>query len=264
MSADRRRPSLTSGRTGLRAGSCVARGLVTLAMALSLAACGSGGSGSAQDSNAFVFLTVDFFSLNGTTPIASLNSSLSDRGTSTVVCVTLRNNLKNPTVTSATTLDNVVIRDYTVSFDRSDGGPAPGPFTFATSVLVPVGTVNQGAVAGNTSVVPVILVPSSAKAQPPLNPPPGLPLGTVAEVIFRARDGRGQNLSARGSLPVTFVGDNATDPSSSCAGPSTGGGTTGGGGGSTGGGGGTTGGGGGSTGGGSTGTGSGSGGRGRT
>jgi lysophospholipase L1-like esterase len=64
----------------------VKRILLALVTVIFLAACGSGGSGSAQDSNAFVFLTVDFFSLNGTSPIASLNSSLSDRGTSTVVC----------------------------------------------------------------------------------------------------------------------------------------------------------------------------------
>jgi hypothetical protein len=244
-----------------RIGSAVGIGLavlVTAGAAFLLTACGSSGSGSAQDSNAFVFLTVDFFSLNGTSPIASVNSSLTDRNNSTVVCATLRNNQKNPTLTTPTVLDNVTIRDYTVSYNRADGGPDPGPFTFATSVLVPAGTVSSGAVSGNTSVVPVILLPSSAKSQPPLNPPPGLPLGSVVEVQFRARDGRGQNLSARGSLPLTFVGDSNTDAASSCAGPA----TSGGGGGTGGGGGGSTGGGGGSTGGGSGGT--GSGGRGRT
>jgi hypothetical protein len=230
------------------------RRLALLAGSLALAACGSSGSGSAQDSNAFVFLTVDGFNLGGTTAIASVNSSVADRNTSTVVCATLRNNLKNPTVTSPTVLDNVTVRSYTVSCSRSDGGPPPGPFTFATAVLVPAGTVSSGAVSGNAGVVPVILVPSSAKGQPPLVPPITTPVGAVAEVIFHARDGRGQNLDARAAIPVTFVGAGG-DAAASCAPPPAGGGTGGGtGGGSTGttGGGGTTTGGGSGTGGGRT------------
>src|SRR5262249_22399471 len=71
-----------------------------------LLAAGEGGSG--QSGSAFAFLSVDGFSLPppGTTGTAFLSSipSSTAPGTVTSACVTLRNNLKNPTVTGPSAL----------------------------------------------------------------------------------------------------------------------------------------------------------------
>ena len=178
-----------------------ARYFVTLlAIAALLTACG----GSSQSGNAFVFLTVDRFSLNGTTATASVTSS-TNPGTTTSACVTLRNNLKNPTLTAPNALDNVTIQSYTVTLS---GGGSPGPFTFGTSVLVPTGTVTAGVLSGNTATFGVVLVPTGAKSSS----------GTVAtaEVTFQGRDGRGLSVETEGAITVVFVAG-ATD--SVCAAP---------------------------------------------
>jgi hypothetical protein len=172
-----------------------------------LAGCGSSGSG--QSGSAFVFLTIRQFSPSVVT------SSLDDQGTSTMVCVTIENNLKNPTVTAPTTLDNVTITTYTVSFTRLDGGPPPGPFTFNTAFTVPAGTIagTPATATGNAAAVLVILVPAQAKRQPPLSGPrPPNPLSTTATIIFRGRDGRGQGHTVEGAVGVTFIRGPETEP----------------------------------------------------
>jgi len=173
-----------------------ARHFVTLlAVAALLTAC-EGDSG--QSGSAFVFLSVDRFSLDGQTATATVTSS-TNPGTTTAACVTLRNNLKNPTITAPTALDNVIIESYTVTLS---GGVSAGPFTFGTSVLVPVGTVSMGAVSGNTATFGVVLVPTGAKGSP----------GSVAtaEVRFRGHDGRGNSINEEGAVTVVFVAG-ATD-----------------------------------------------------
>jgi hypothetical protein len=173
-----------------------------LAVAGLLTACDGGGSG--QSGSAFTFLTVDSFSTGGGTPTATVNSSI-DTGTSTTACVTLRNNLKNPTVTSPNALDNVVIQSYTVTLTPVSGGSLPGPFTFGTSVLVPAGLLTNNVLGGNTATFPVVLVPASAKTDPRVRPPSTLPIVATAEVSFRGRDGRGSSVSAEGAVTVVFV-----------------------------------------------------------
>lgn len=177
----------------LRLWSVRARHPVTaLAIATLLAAC-EGGSG--QSGSAFVFLTVDGFSLSGSAIVSSVPSSTAQT-TTTIACVTLRNNLKNPTVTAPTALDNVTVQSYTL---RLNGRT----FTFGTAVLVPAGTVTMGNVGGNTATFSVILVPSGAKGS----------AGTTAtaELTFRGRDGRGQSVETEGAVTVLFLaGDEAT------------------------------------------------------
>lgn len=190
------------------------RSLLPLMTALLLAACGTSGSG--QSGSAFVFLSVDLFSLSGSSPVSQVSSSLTDNGTSTTVCVTLRNNLKNPTVTLSTSLDNVVIRSYTVILTRADGGPVPAPFTVNTAVLVPAGSVSGGTLSNNTARVPITLVTAQSKNQPPLSPAPRLPLNAVADVRFKGQDGRGNGVETEGAVGVLFTGGEELDVAASC------------------------------------------------
>ena len=128
-----------------------------------------------------------------------------DSGTATTACATLRNNLKNPTITTPTSLDNVIIQSYTVTLTAAGGGSLPGPFTFATSALVPAGLVANNVLGGNTATFPVVLVPAGAKLDPRLRPPTRLPLVATAEVTFRGRDGRGTPVETEGAATVVFV-----------------------------------------------------------
>jgi hypothetical protein len=194
----------------------VRRPVTALAVAVLLAAC-EGGSG--QSGSAFVFLTVDGFSLNGTAIVSSVPSSTVQSSTTTA-CVTLRNNLKNPTVTASTVLDNVIVQSYTLTLN----GRA---FTFGTAVLVPAGTVNTttGTLSGNTATFSVVLVPAGAKG------PAGT--GAAAELTFRGRDGRGHSVEAEGAVTVLFQSGLTSDSTCSVATGGTGGTGTGGTGGTT-------------------------------
>jgi hypothetical protein len=117
-----------------------------------------------------------------------------------MACVTLRNNLKNPTITAPTALDNVTIQSYTLTVNGRT-------FTFGTAVLVPAGTVSDGTVGGNTATFAVTLVPAGAKGS----------AGTTAtaELRFRGRDGRGQSVEAEGAVTVAFASGLESD--SSCS-----------------------------------------------
>jgi hypothetical protein len=180
------------------------RPVMALAVAAALAGC-DGGSGSGQRGSAFTFLTVDF-SNRGT--VGAVNSSI-NVATATLACATLQNNLKNPTITTPTSLDNVIIQSYTVTLIATGGGSLPGPFTFGTSVLVPAGTVSNGAVTAGGVTFPVVLVPAGAKLDPRLRPPTRLPLVATAEVTFRGRDGRGTSVETEGAATVVFEAGSA-------------------------------------------------------
>jgi hypothetical protein len=183
--------------------------LYPAAAAALLAGCGSG---SGQSGNAFVFLSVDLFSVSGATPVSNVISNLGDRGATTSVCVTLRNNLKNPTLTAPSPLDNVTITQYTTSISPLSGNiAAPGPFTFNVTFTIPAGSVANGVASGNTARIPVILVPAQAKSEPPLLPRPTVsPLSTVATVLFKGRDQRGEEVETQGSVSLTFIFDQET------------------------------------------------------
>src|SRR5262249_50909766 len=149
-------------------------------------------------------LTVDGFSLTPGNFVSNVPSSTS-RGTSTTACVTLRNNLKNPTVTASTALDNIVVQSYTVTITPLSGGNLGGPFTIGTAVIVPAGNIANGVTSNNTSTFSVLLVPSDSKGS----------AGTVANVLikFRGRDGRGSSVQAEGAVSVSFTSGLDTDSS---------------------------------------------------
>jgi hypothetical protein len=177
----------TSSWTSLAAR--IRRSLTTLAVVVLLAAC-EGGSG--QSGSAFVFLSVDGFSINGTAFVSSIPSSTAQTSTTTA-CVTLRNNIKNPTVAAPTALDNVTVQSYTLSVNGRT-------FTFGTAVLVPAsvtsGSGTSATTAGNTATFAVVVVPAGAKG--------GAGSSSLAQFTFRGRDGRGQSVSTDGAVTVIF------------------------------------------------------------
>lgn len=191
--APRRRPWSWSARSR--------HGLALLGITTLLGAC-EGASG--QSGSAFVFLTVDGFSLSGGAIVSSVPSSTSQT-TTTAACVTLRNTLKNPTITSPNALDNVVIRSYTVTITSATGARIGGPFTFGTAVLVPAGTVTMGNVGGNTQTFSVVLVPPGSKG--------GAGTAATVEITFDGRDGRGQAVSTDGAVSVLFTAGLEADSS---------------------------------------------------
>lgn len=181
--------------------------LAAAILALLLGAC-EGGSG--QSGSAFVFLTVDGFSLTGTAIVSSVPSSTSNN-TTTSACVTLRNNVKNPII-GPSALDNVVVRSYTVTITPLTPGAPGGTFTFGTAVLVPAGVstgTGTNATAGaSTQTFAVIVVPAGAKG-----PSGG---SATVEITFKGRDGRGQSVEAEGAVTVLFTGGD--EPTLSCTG----------------------------------------------
>lgn len=215
MIANRRRDG-TSGAS--RHPGSARRPRLPLLLLVALVALSAGCEGSGQEGSAFVFLTVDGFG-SSNAPVGVVNSSIANRNASTLVCATLRNNLKNPTVTAATGLDNVVIQSYTVRLTRLDGGPAPGPFTIGTAFTVPAGTIpsSGGTVTGNTVNVAIILVPAQLKNEPPLSTAP-LPTAATADIVFKGRDGRGESVQTEGAITVNFVGTDFDDATPGCGG----------------------------------------------
>jgi hypothetical protein len=173
-----------------------------LALVALLAGC-EGGSG--QSGSSFVFLSVDGFSVTGTAIVSSVTSSTSQTST-TVICVTLRNNRKNPTITGVSPLDNVIVQSYTLTVNGRT-------FTFGTAVLVPAGSVasQTNAVTGNTATFAVIAAPAGVKG--------GAGSLATAEFTFRGRDGRGSSVETDGAVTVLFAGGADTTPS--CAGATT-------------------------------------------
>ena len=178
------------------------RPVLALAVAAVLTGC-DGGSGSGQSGSAFTFLTVDSISTDGS--VGTVKSDI-DSVTSTLACAMLQNNLKNPGITQANALDNVIIQSYTVTLTAASGGALPGPFTFSTSVLVPAG--GRRAPWAATRSLPVVLVPAGAKLDPRLRPPTRLPLVATAEIRFRGRNGRGSSVETEGAATVVFVVEN--------------------------------------------------------
>src|SRR4029077_2896262 len=98
-----------------------------------------------------------------------------DAGSTTTACVTLRNNLKNPTVTAPTGLDNITVQSYTVTITSLTGGSLGGPFIIGTAILVPAGSIANNVLGNNTATFSVLLVPSGSKGGP----------GTVANVLIK-------------------------------------------------------------------------------
>jgi hypothetical protein len=189
-------PARRVRRWGARARQAAA----VLAVAALLGAC-EGGSG--QRGGAFSFLSVDGFFVTSGAITSTVNASTSQVST-TSACVILRNNAKNPTITTPNALDNITVRSYTLTLNGRT-------FTFGTAVLVPAGTVTMGNVSGNTATFAVVVAPAGAKG--------GAGSAALAQFTFKGRDGRGESVEAEGAVTVLFSA--GADQTPSCAGATT-------------------------------------------
>ncbi len=116
----------------------------------------------------------------------------------------VRIGLKNPSITSPTTINNVTITRYRVVFKRADGRNEQGkdvPYQFDGGVTVTVGA--QSAVVGFD------VVRHTMKFEPPLRnliDSGGLfQINTIAEITFYGRDQAGNDVSVTGSISVNFA-----------------------------------------------------------
>ena len=130
--------------------------------------------------------------------------------------VTLRLGLRNPgpstNPNSPSTLNEITVTRYRVSYRRSDGRNTPGvdvPYGFDGSftVTIPAG---GGAGAGFD------LVRVQAKLEPPLRNLRGggaqIVISTIADVTFFGRDQAGNEVAVTGSIGINF--SDFADPSS--------------------------------------------------
>ncbi len=119
---------------------------------------------------------------------------------------TLRLTLKDPGVpgnaSSPSSLNQVTITRYQVTFRRSDGRNTPGvdvpqPFDSAVTVTVP---------ADGTTTATFELVRNTAKQEAPLSAlrSSGVVIATVADVTFIGRDLAGNTVTVTGSIGVQF------------------------------------------------------------
>jgi hypothetical protein len=120
--------------------------------------------------------------------------------------VTFSAQLLDPkSINGASTMNDVLVTRYIVTFQRSDGRNAQGtdvPYSFegSMSVLVPIGTATSAT---------FILVREVAKQEPPLinlkDANPGDGIYVTAKVDFYGRDGANKLVKATGYLSVTFA-----------------------------------------------------------
>jgi hypothetical protein len=118
--------------------------------------------------------------------------------------VSLRLGLKDPGLTSPSTVNAITVTRYHVSYSRSDGRNTPGvdvPYPFEGAMTVTVG--ESGATAS------LILVRIQAKLEAPLLALRALggqvALSTIAEVTFFGKDQAGREVSVTGNIGVNFA-----------------------------------------------------------
>ena len=129
---------------------------------------------------------------------------LNDTGEATF-SVLLKDPLTAGTTNEPSVINNVTLTQYHVEFKRSDGRNTQGvdvPYAFDSAVTVTVP-------ATGTATVAFDLVRHDAKKESPLislacttSCPPMI--STIAEVTFYGRDQAGNNVSAKGTIGVTF------------------------------------------------------------
>lgn len=173
---------------------------VGAALALALAGCSAD---YVEGDRSSVLLLIE--SINDGQPVISDVRGAGDNSDTIVNCltqVTVAVRMKNPLV-SATTVQDVRLTRYEVSYRRSDGRGVEGvdvPYTISGNMTI---TVPAG---GDTTTFPVDLVRHQAKLLPPLSNITGLQLVTMfADVTLNGATISGSNVSAQGTVQVTFA-----------------------------------------------------------
>lgn len=112
--------------------------------------------------------------------------------------------MKDPTVTSPSTLNAITLSQYRVVFRRSDGRNTQGvdvPYAFDGGVTFTVP-------AGGSATGGFTLVRHQAKSEPPLRnlayTSAARNISTVADVTFYGKDQSGNDVVASGTMSVTF------------------------------------------------------------
>jgi hypothetical protein len=173
---------------------------VGAALAVAMAGCGAN---YVEGDRSTVLLVIE--SINGGAPVLS-DVRGTDANPDTIInCqtkVTVSARTKNPTQT-ATTVQDVRLTRYEVSYRRSDGRGVQGvdvPYTISGNMTV---TVNAG---GDTTTFPVDLVRHQAKLLPPLSNITGLQLVTMfADITLNGATISGADVTAQGSVQITFA-----------------------------------------------------------
>ena len=120
--------------------------------------------------------------------------------------VTMSLMLKDPgppdTPTTPTAVNAVTFTRYRVTYTRTDGRNTPGvdvPYAFDSAVTV-------SATPGESVTAGFEIVRNTAKEEAPLRALVTLPtlIGTIAEVTFYGKDRAGHDVSASGSIGITF------------------------------------------------------------
>jgi hypothetical protein len=140
------------------------------------------------------FLQSDVRTNVGDPPVSTI---FNDTGTATLALIA-----KNPEGPAPTEINAVTVSRYRVTFRRSDGRNTPGvdvphPVEGAMTVTVP---------AGGRATAGFDLIRHTAKQEAPLAAlrGSGVFISTVADITFFGRDRSGRDVSASGSLGVTF------------------------------------------------------------
>lgn len=173
---------------------------VGAALALAMAGCSAD---YVEGDRSTVLLVVE--SINAGAPILSDVRGAGDNPDTIVNCqteVTVSSRTKNPSQTATSSVQDVRLTRYEVSYRRSDGRGVQGvdvPYSISGNMTATVAV-------GETLTFPVDLVRHQAKILPPLSNITGLQIVTMfADVTLNGATISGSEVSAQGSVQVTFA-----------------------------------------------------------
>ncbi len=181
-----------------------------VAFGLSLLLCASCGNVVRQGRGSSYLIIDSLTASPGGNPSQVGNTLQSDVYTKQIVFddggyAVLRFAMKDVTITSPSTNNEITLTSYHVSFARADGRNTPGvdvPYAFDGALT---GTIKSG----GTLPVNYTIVRAQAKIEPPLLALRGMGgailISTVATVTFDGHDQVGNEVSVSGTMSVTFA-----------------------------------------------------------
>jgi len=171
---------------------------------LTLAGCGKPGNSSTNTTNAFVMVT----SVNENAPLQSdvLTNGYAKDDTVKVKFKSQRRQLgsgdTNPTDPDGVSpFDTIMLQQYVVNYQRSDGGPNPSAFTGGLNITLAPDAEAEAS---------IVVVRAFDKHRSPLEElRDDGEIFTSAVITFYGEDGYGNDLAVSGSLSISFA--NFTD-----------------------------------------------------